>query len=68
MNLGKLDRQLLWATITLAAIDVGMVVAALTVHPYYDAFRTPIIILTVVSLIACFIGYTVNKKYLEQPE
>ena len=68
MNLGKLDRQLLWATITLAAIDVGMVAVALTEHTYYDALRTPIIILTIVSLIACFAGYKINQKYLKCPD
>ena len=68
MDLAKLDRQLLWATITLAAIDIGLVIVALTEQVHYDTLRTPIIGMTAVSLMACFAGYKVNKKYLEQPD
>ncbi len=68
MNLAKLDNQLLWATITLTAIDIGLVVAGLTERVYYDVLRTPIIGMTVVSLIACLAGYKVNKKYLESSD
>ncbi len=65
MNSAKLNRQLLWATITLAAIDIGLVVAALTEHAYYDVLKTPIMGMTVISLIACFVGYIINQKYLK---
>ena len=68
MDLAKLDRRMFLVVITIASLDIGLVVVALTEHAYYDALKTPIIILTVISLIACLAGYKVNKKYLEQPD
>lgn len=67
-NSAKLDRQLLWVTITLAAIDIGLVVAALTEHTYYNALKTSIIIMTIISLTACFVGYGVNQKHLKSED
>ncbi len=67
MDLAKLDRQILWATITLASIDIGMVVAALTEQTYYDTLKTPIFSLTIITLACCLIGYLVNQKYLKSP-
>ena len=68
MDLAKLDKQILWATITLAAIDIGMVVVGVTIREFYDVLRLPIIAISIVSLTACYTGYKVNKKYREQPD
>lgn len=68
MDLKKLDKFMPVLVITLGIIVISMVIIGLTNRIYYDLLKPLIIGVSIITLIACFIGYKINKKYLKSPE
>lgn len=68
MDLENLDRFMPKLVISLGVIDIGLVIIGVTYKKYYDVLILPITVLTIITLVCCFVGYLVNQKYLKSDD
>lgn len=65
INLEKSSRQLFWAALIFAAIEVGLVIVAIGRAEMYKPLKVPIVIIAVTCLVLITVGLYVNKKHDE---